>query len=179
MAVDTLFVAGAIGVTTLAAVFYIGLGVVRSGERSSARLVSLQSREELLKQSFAERALAPAVSRIGRFFMRFTPQGWGERANKRLTIAGWAPRVDANSWAAVRVIAIVIGLILAVLAQGYVSGTQRLAVLALVALAGVFGPEAILTRRIDERKAAIERDLPDVIDLLVISVEAGLGFEAR
>ena len=178
MDVSISFIAGAIGITTPALVWYVGFGVVRSGERPSARLVGLQPREEILKQSFAERALAPAATIVGRFFMRFTPQGWGERATKRLTIAGWTPRVDMNSWAAVRVIFIVVGVVVAVLAQGYVSGSQRLGVLVLVALAGAFGPEAILTRRIDERKHAIESDLPDVIDLLVISVEAGLGFEA-
>ena len=178
MEANLYFVAGIIGVTILALVWYVGLGMVRSGERSSARLASLQSREEMLERSFAERALAPAVSRVGRFFMRFTPMGWGERATKRLTIAGWMPRVDANSWAAVRVVSIVIGVVLAVLAVGYVTGTQRLLVVGMLLLAGALGPEAVLTRRIDERKASIERDLPDVIDLLVISVEAGLGFEA-
>lgn len=178
MVLDVTLVAGVIGVTFFALVWYVGLGVVRSGERSSARLASLQTRDQMLKQSFAERAIAPVASLVGRFFMRFTPQGWGERANRRLTHAGWFPRVDANSWAAVRVIAIVVGFILAVLAQGYVVGAQRFMVVGLLAVAGLLGPEAILTRRVDERKATIERDLPDVIDLLVISVEAGLGFEA-
>jgi len=176
--VDIFFVAGAIGVTMLALVWYIGIGMVKSGERSSARLMSLASREQLLERSFAERALAPAVSRVGKFFLRFTPIGWGERATTRLTIAGWMPRVDANSWAAVRVVSIVVGVVLAVLSIGYVTGTQRMIVLGMILVAGVLGPEAVLTRRIDERKASIERDLPDVIDLLVISVEAGLGFEA-
>jgi len=172
------FAAGAVGVAVLALTVYVGLGVVRSGERSSARLVRLQTREDMLKQSFAERALAPVASSIGGFFMRFTPQGWGERATTRLTIAGWAPRVDANSWAAVRVISIVVGVIAWFLLQGFVTGNQKVMLGGLVALAGAFGPEAILSRRIDERKSTIERNLPDVIDLLVISVEAGLGFEA-
>lgn len=172
------FAAGAVGVAVLALTIYVGLGVVRSSERASARLVHLQSREDMLKRSFAERALAPVASRIGGFFMRFTPQGWGQRATTRLTIAGWAPRVDANSWAAVRVIAIVVGVIVWFLLQGFVTGNQKVMLGGLVALAGAFGPEAILSRRIDERRAIIERNLPDVIDLLVISVEAGLGFEA-
>ncbi len=172
------FAVGAVAISVAFVVFYVGLGVVRSGERTSARLMQLQTRDELLKQSFAERALAPLVSKIGGFFMRFTPQGWGQRANQRLVIAGWAPRVDANSWAAIRVVAIVGGVIGWFVLQGFVSGNQKLAVAVLMGLAGGFGPEAILSRRIDERKTAIEKDLPDVIDLLVISVEAGLGFEA-
>jgi len=172
------FAAFAVGVSVAALVFYVGVGVVRSGERSSARLIGLQSRDELLKRSFAERALAPVVSKLGSFFMRFTPQGWGQRATHRLVIAGWAPRVDANSWAAVRVVAIVGAVILWFVLQGFVEAGQKLALAGLLGLAGFFGPEAILSRRIGERKVAVEHDLPDVIDLLVISVEAGLGFEA-
>ena len=45
-------------------------------------------------------------------------------------------------------------------------------------LIGVLGPEVFLTRAVNDRKASIEKDLPDIIDLLVISVEAGLGFES-
>ena len=42
---------------------------------------------------------------------------------------------------------------------------------------GVFAPVAWLRRKQDERQASIKRDLPDVLDLLAISVEAGVGFE--
>src|SRR3546814_11113295 len=47
----------------------------------------------------------------------------------------------------------------------------------LVLFALVAGPTAILDRQVEERQYAIRVKLPDVMDLLTISVEAGLGFE--
>jgi tight adherence protein C len=172
------FAAVAVGVTMFAAVLYAGNGVIRARASASRRLIGLQSRAEVLEAGFAERAVAPAVEKFGRLFMRFTPQGWAERANHRLVVAGWYPRVDANSWAAIRVMGAAGGVVLAFFSQSFVTGGMtRLIVFGLMLAVGVLGPDAILTRRIDERSAAMERDLPDVIDLLVISVEAGLGFE--
>ena len=51
-------------------------------------------------------------------------------------------------------------------------------VLGLSLILGFFGPDAWLTRKIDERRSTMLRALPDVLDLLVISVEAGLGFDS-
>ncbi len=175
---QALLAALAVGVTMMFAVVFIGNGVVRARASASRRLAGLrETRTEVLEKGFGERAVAPMFQGVGRFFMRYTPQGWGARVEKRLMIAGWAPRLDGSSWAAIRVIALVFGVLLVFFVNGQLEGTSRLAGMAGAAAIGLLGPEAILTRRVDERKGAMERDLPDVIDLLVISVEAGLGFE--
>jgi tight adherence protein C len=175
---QALFTAIAVGVTIGAAAIFVGGGVLKARASASRRLAGLrETRSEVLERGFSERAVAPMFQGIGHFFMRWTPQGWGARVEKRLLIAGWAPRLDGSSWAAIRVLAMVFGVLLAILVNGQLQGSARLAGVVGSLAIGLLGPEAILTRRVDERKANMERDLPDVIDLLVISVEAGLGFE--
>lgn len=172
------FATAAIAVSVAALVVYVGNGVVRARENSSRRLIRLQSRTEVLEAGFAERALAPVVERVGRFALRFTPQGWSSRIQRKLRVAGWSHRFDPNSWAAVRIVSIVGALLIWFLIQGAIPGAQKVLTFALFAFAGFAGPDAILARRIEERSTAMERQLPDIIDLLVISVEAGLGFDA-
>lgn len=173
-----LFATVAVGVAVGAFAFYVGVGVIRAREQTAKRLASLQTRSEILEGGFNERALAPIVAGLGRLGMRFTPQGWGERTTQRLNFAAWQSRFDAQSWAAIRVITAVVAIIIFIVVQGLFSGTEKLVVGLLLIGIGGFGPEVVLSRRIDERRKAIESDLPDVIDLLVISVEAGLGFDS-
>ncbi len=175
---QALVAAVAVGVTMLFFVMYVGGGVLKARASASQRLAGLrESRSDVLEKGFSERAVAPMFQGVGRLFMRYTPQGWGARVEKKLMIAGWAPRLDSSSWAAIRVLSLVFGVLLAFFVNGQLEGTTRVAGLFGALAIGALGPEAILSRRVDERKAAMERDLPDVIDLLVISVEAGLGFE--
>lgn len=47
-----------------------------------------------------------------------------------------------------------------------------------ISLAGYSVPEFAVGRKRTQRDRAIERDLPDALDLLTISVEAGLGFDS-
>ncbi|HAS09056.1 MAG TPA: secretion system protein, partial [Acidimicrobiaceae bacterium] len=58
------------------------------------------------------------------------------------------------------------------------TGRQSLGLAALTAALAYLGPEAWLDRKAGERQGLIEKQLPDVIDQLTVSVEAGLGFDA-
>lgn len=174
-----LFVVISVSITVGALAFYIGNGVVKAQKQSGRRLASLQTRDDVLQADFSERAVAPVMQGIGRFALRFTPTGWVAKAQHKLVLAGWAERMDGNTWAAIRILAIVGSIVLAFLAVPIVSGTMmKLLVGGLLLVIGFFGPEASLNRAIDDRRKSMEKQLPDIIDLLVISVEAGLGFEA-
>ncbi len=174
-----LFAVIAVGVLVAALVVYIGNGVVAARQNAGTRLSSLQTRSENLDDGFSERALAPMVQGIGRVVLRITPTGWVGRAQHKLVLAGWADRMDGNTWAAIRLLAILAGFLVGVFAQSLVDGaTMKLIVFGLSMFLGIFGPVGRLNGRINDRRNAMERQLPDVIDLLVISVEAGLGFDA-
>ncbi len=166
--------AGSVGVLA-----YLVFSDYYEARRSSrTRLTSLADPHDMMDRSFLERALLPAAKRIGEFSMRFTPQAWSGRTRRRLVQAGWFPSIDEVSWAAVRLVAIVVSIVLYVIFSGFTDGTQQIVLLFLLVVAGFAGPDQVLNRRVDDRVRVIERDLPDIIDLLVISIEAGLGFEA-
>jgi tight adherence protein C len=174
-----LFVVVAVSVSVGALTVWIGNGVIKANKQSGSRLASLQTRDDVMESDFSQRAVAPMMQGIGRFALRFTPTGWVGKAQHKLVLAGWAERMDGNTWAAIRIIAIVVSIVLAFIIVPLMTSTMfKLIVGGLLILIGVFGPEASLNRAIDDRRKNMEKSLPDIIDLLVISVEAGLGFEA-
>lgn len=180
LAVFSSFVAVASGA------YYVGNGITRARNVTAERLalygrkVARQEeaiRDRELKRPFADRAIAPLFERFGKIAGRFTPVGWIDRTEKRLTIAGGPGNLDANSWAVIKVVSIVVGVVLWFLIQGGLEVNQKLMTFGLLVGAGFLGPDAILNRKMAERSDSILRQLPDILDLLVISVEAGLGFD--
>ena len=135
--------------------------------------------DDHLSEAFLRRTLGPlgtaVLDRIG----RLTPVGRREQVRHQLLLAGVAGRIAAENFMAVQVLCalggVTVGLAYLTLAGG--SAKMRLLVLVLVSAAGVLAPRSWLSRTIEARKHAIFMDLPDVLDLLAISVEAGVGFE--
>ncbi|MDH3425273.1 MAG: type II secretion system F family protein [Acidimicrobiia bacterium] len=171
-------VAMIIFVVVLAAIYYVGLGIVRASEAAGGRLTSMRPRVAELDKSFSERALAPIFSGLGAMVVRRSPVGWAVRTRQRLALAGWADKIDVNAWAAIRVLSLGVGSIGGFFLPGDLSATTRLAVIVGSIAAGVLLPEAVLTRKIDDRTELMRKQLPEILDLLVISVEAGLSFDA-
>jgi tight adherence protein C len=127
----------------------------------------------------AQRFVVPALRAIGRLALRATPQGVVANTRRKLEAAGSPKHLGIAEFLALRVVSpaviIPLGWILLRLFQ-LPHGIQILGMLCAV-IVGLWLPDGLLDRAAQRRQSKIRRALPDVVDLLVISVEAGVGFD--
>jgi tight adherence protein C len=136
-------------------------------------------REKELLVPLRERTVAPLLTGLTDLGKRFTPQGYLEKSRMKLINAGMGGPEALDRFLAIRVVTAVAAPIGAFLAYKYspVGGMGKLLFTIVVGALFVMGPDSVLDRKVADRQYEIRRKLPDVMDLLVISVEAGLGFE--
>ena len=136
-------------------------------------------RERELLVPLRDRAVAPLLGGLTSLGKRFTPVGYVAQTRKKLVSAGKGDQDTYDRFLAIRVITVVLAPIAAYVTYKYAPiGGLALKTFALLIFAVfIAGPDAVLNRQVEERQYEIRRRLPDVMDLLVISVEAGLGFE--
>ncbi len=171
----------------------IGLLVPRMGRDAVAmRLSQFAERprtlEEMeLEQPFSERVLRPLIQRLAAFGERFTRkrnqtaqqrESSIDQTRRRLLLAGSPNRWAASDWLGVKIFGALGGAGIGALLSALLDiGFLPLGLL-VGAVIGFVAPELWLSRQIAGRQKAITKSLPDALDLLVISVEAGLGFDA-
>jgi tight adherence protein C len=162
-----------------------GLTREQSGvNRSIAVLEAITAAPEEMKQeldpSFSERVLFPLLARTQRLGRRFTPEDASDRIREKLDMAG-----NPSGWTVERVTAgkvvgfaaaLIVSLVLA-LAMG-LGFLPTMGFVVLASLAGYMAPNMYLYQQTYDRSEKLQRALPDAIDLLTISVESGLGFDA-
>jgi tight adherence protein C len=152
--------------------------------RSMAVLEALTAAPQELKQEldapFADRVLVPLLGRAQGLGRRFTPVDANERIHSKLELAGNPAGWNADRVSAGKVIGFFAALGLSMLFC-LVLGFPFLPTLGVVmaaSVAGYMAPNMYLYQRAYERAAVMQKALPDAIDLLTISVESGLGFDA-
>ncbi|MGH2756194.1 MAG: type II secretion system F family protein [Actinomycetota bacterium] len=153
---------------------------VRLLQAQVASVQPVNLREQDLSRSFLERILFPLVGATGALARRVTPHGMLERIDHKLVLAGSPPGWTAERVAAFKLLGAVGGAMFALLLGG-VGGSSSLSLVGPVVLLGgigFFGPDGLLSGQARRRQDAIQKALPDTLDLLTISVEAGLGFDA-
>jgi tight adherence protein C len=159
-------------------------------ERLAAFNQRPRSLEEIeLQQPFTERVLRPFIRQLADALSRFqqarskqsrdTQVKGMEAIQRKLALAGnpyrWTPAdyLGMKAFAAL----VIGGLLFFMMTLGGEAGWAIIFGATGVAF-GWFGPDLLLRSKTQARQKQIQRALPDALDLLVISVEAGLGFDA-
>ncbi|MGP0032070.1 MAG: type II secretion system F family protein [Acidimicrobiales bacterium] len=126
-----------------------------------------------------DRLFGPTARRIRHSLSRLYPSRDIDRVHADLLKAGLTGSVRAEEFAALQVSSVLIGAAigLSAIATGLVNIKVGLCLLFFLPLAGALGPAMWLRSRISNRRDQITNDLPDVLDLMTISVAAGLGLE--
>lgn len=147
----------------------------------SAYEASQATEAEPMLLPFRERVLAPTLKAFGRIAHSLWPTEYRQRLRLRLHRAGDPGGWDVNAFLTVKALApLVAGMVLGPLAVFlFVIGSRGWSLLSLLLVPlAFFVPDLWLSYRIGQREKAIRIALPDMLDMLTISVEAGLGFDA-
>jgi len=177
-----------VGMAALAAfgvliVFYalVGARQVDPVQARLSQLGSMQARtlEEIeLQQPLFERTLRPLATRLSGVAQRFASPQKVSRTETRLAMAGNPGDLRTVDFLGLKlVVAGILGV--GFFAFGLLTGSAVFGIFAAGAIGaiGFFVPEMWLSRRIKKRQKAILMAVPDTLDLLTISVKAGLSFD--
>jgi tight adherence protein C len=178
----------AVVVLLLGAVAVVVWGTRRSAgkERIMTSLDKLEAydattyRNAELAQPASQRLFAPAVRRLTGVARGITPRGQIRKLEKKLESAGRPWNLDVNGLLVLKLISLAVGLVILVI-LAVVDWLPLLWFVVLAVFVIVFTyylPDLIVRSSADKRKEQISRALPDFLDLLTVSVEAGLGLDS-
>lgn len=136
--------------------------------------------EEEESPPFRERVLRPLLHGLASGLAKWAPQGQRSKTQTRLNAAGMGSQWDGVEWKGLQfALGALIGLILlGVFSLLHVAVFWRMELAVVGFLLGYLFPDSWLKAKVKQRQKEIETTLPDVLDLLTVSVEAGLGFDA-
>jgi tight adherence protein C len=182
--VSPLLIAAALaGAVLLIGLLTTGVAVERAEVRESLRRLEgyqIQDvRDQEMLAPISERVFNPLAEAAAGVVQRFTPQGYRDEVARKLVHGGLASRISVDQVLVWKLLGLMSGLVWLPL---FLFGLHTSAIVTFAFVVVSWGaafllPDVYLARAIDRRRHDIAVQLPDILDLLVISVEAGLGFE--
>lgn len=165
-------------------VLVVLLGLRRTGPapltaESQDESVEFDTYRAGLDAALSARLLDASGSFAERLVRRATPSQWHERLHDRIRLAGLDSTLEPRTVYVGKVIGAIvgIGLLGGVGLVTHAPGPLLVLLLLLGFAAGFSVPDIVLGRRADDRQNDIRRTLPEALDLMAISVQAGVGLE--
>jgi tight adherence protein C len=171
----------AIGCLAAAAYFVGELATLPARERATsvrraATYGRFRARVGAPRESLRERALVPLSHSLANLVLRLNPRTNTESVALKLQAAGLGQKISPTAFLAGKGLFSLAGGALALVLIGS-AGRAGLMFGLVVVLVGFFGPDYLVSIYARRRRERIRAALPDALDLLAVSVEAGLGFD--
>jgi tight adherence protein C len=163
------------------AVFLLGEVVTLPARQrvTSVRRAATYGRVRLASDAgprFRERVVTPLLARVANLVLRANPKTTVEGVSSRLLAAGLSQRITPSNFLAAKGIAAAAGAFVGIV-LGAAAGPIGFVLAIVLAVLGFIAPDFLVSSRARSRREAVKADLPDTLDLLAVSVEAGLGFD--
>ena len=167
-----------------AAAYFLGDAVTaparerRTSVRRAARYGAFRPAPGRAHQPFKQRVLVPLGDRLARWTLKLHPKTTIEGVSNRLLAAGLGRTLSPTTFLALKSGFAILGLELGAIFGGAATGPGGV-LFCSIALAGLgfIGPDFAVSAKARSRKDRIRAELPDALDLMAVSVEAGLGFD--
>jgi tight adherence protein C len=173
------------------ALFFAGWGMTRSvpvsNEQTLERLKQYGTRESPslleeaeLSESFYDRIIMPTIEYLSSIMVRYAPNNTMEQLELKLLRAGSPNDWSAADFLGVRGLSALLtsGLPFLLFLSAGLLDMQRLGMVAFFLVFGLYMPNTWLDRKIKDRQKNVQKALPDALDLMTVSVEAGLAFDS-
>jgi tight adherence protein C len=127
---------------------------------------------------FSQRVLSPLGDRLAGWTLKLHPKTTVDGVSARLLAAGLGRKISPTTFLAFKSALALGGLVLGALFGGAAAGPGGV-LFAAIALAGIgfIAPDFVVSGKARSRKDRIRAELPDALDLMAVSVEAGMGFD--
>jgi tight adherence protein C len=126
---------------------------------------------------FRERTVEPLRESMARWVLKLNPRTSTEAISLRLLGAGLGRRMTPTSFLAAKGLLAVTGALVGVMVSSMAGSATGLLLTVGLAAGGFFAPDYFVNLKARGRRERVKADLPDALDLLAVSVEAGLGFD--
>src|SRR5437867_2249996 len=130
------------------------------------------------QRPFRERVLIPLGERLARWTLKLHPKTTIEGTSTRLLAAGLGRTISPTAFLAFKSGLSIVGVFLGILFGGAAASAGGV-LFCSVAFAGIgfIAPDFVVSAMARSRKDSIRAELPDALDLMAVSVEAGMGFD--
>jgi tight adherence protein C len=125
---------------------------------------------------FRERVMLPLTTQVARVMFKINPKASSQSVAKKLMAAGMR-NTSPNGFIASQGISALVAAFVGLLLFGALKPSAAPIFALLMGVLGFMAPGFVLGAKVRARQAAVAAELPDALDLLSVSVEAGMGFD--